>query len=89
MTTTYPVPGSVSLLPLISSHRAKVLHAETDGEYVYATLEFGYTTDRALFIGALREAYSDVDRDTVHDQAVMPNGCRALGIAFLASDYYL
>jgi hypothetical protein len=57
----YPAPGSVSLLPLIKIHAGVVLDAETDGEFVYAALEFGSATNRALYLSTMRDVYGDVD----------------------------
>jgi hypothetical protein len=87
---SYPAPGSVSLLPLIKIHTGVVLDAETDGEFVYAALEFGSATNRALYLSTMRDVYGDVD--TTGQEAgweTAPLGTTCLGIAFLAKDYYL
>lgn len=80
-TKQYAAPGTVSLLPLITKHQGTVLGVESDGEFVYASVEFPYLADRQLCAFELREDYTDVDYQVDHSNV--------MGLAFPITDYYL
>lgn len=71
----------VSILRSLTANNGRVLYAEDDGEFTYATVEFGYLADRQLASFALRRYAKGVD--------VEMHGDHVMAIAFESSRYYL